>query len=41
MNVYVETNFVLELVFQQEQDATCESILIYPGEIIIRIEKTA
>ncbi|CAN5556958.1 hypothetical protein BH10CHL1_BH10CHL1_23820 [soil metagenome] len=27
MNVYVETNFVLELVFQQEQNITCESIL--------------
>ena len=27
MNVYVETNFVLELVFQQEQSANCESIL--------------
>jgi predicted nucleic acid-binding protein len=27
MNVYVETNFVLELVFQQEQCASCESIL--------------
>lgn len=29
MNVYVETNFVLELVFQQEQYASCESILAY------------
>jgi predicted nucleic acid-binding protein len=27
MNVYVETNFVLELVFQQEQAASCEQIL--------------
>lgn len=27
MNVYVETNFVLELVFQQEQSASCEAIL--------------
>lgn len=27
MNVYVETNFVLELVFLQEQSAHCESIL--------------
>ena len=27
MNVYVETNFVLELVFQQEQSASCEQIL--------------
>lgn len=27
MNVYVETNFVLELVFQQEQYASCEEIL--------------
>lgn len=27
MNVYVETNFVLELVFQQEQSASCEDIL--------------
>ncbi|MCX6044567.1 MAG: PIN domain-containing protein [Chloroflexi bacterium] len=29
MNVYVETNFVLELVFQQEQTETCESILSF------------
>lgn len=27
MNVYVETNFVLELVFAQEQYASCEQIL--------------
>jgi predicted nucleic acid-binding protein len=27
MNVYVETNFVLELVFQQEQYTSCEEIL--------------
>lgn len=27
MNVYVETNFVLELAFQQEQATGCESIL--------------
>ena len=27
MNVYVETNFVLELVFQQEQLVSCEQIL--------------
>lgn len=27
MNVYVETNFVLELVFVQEQSAYCESLL--------------
>ena len=27
MNIYVETNFVFELVFQQEQHTTCESIL--------------
>lgn len=27
MNVYVETNFVLELVFQQEQFTSCEQIL--------------
>ncbi|MGB5963557.1 MAG: PIN domain-containing protein [Coleofasciculaceae cyanobacterium] len=27
MNIYVETNFVLELVFQQEQLASCEQIL--------------
>jgi predicted nucleic acid-binding protein len=29
MNVYVETSFVLELVFQQEQHAVCESILSF------------
>ncbi|MBA3924443.1 MAG: DUF4935 domain-containing protein [Nostocaceae cyanobacterium] len=28
MNIYVETNFVLELVFQQEQFASCEQILL-------------
>lgn len=27
MNVYVETNFVLELVFEQEQHVSCEQIL--------------
>ena len=27
MNIYVETNFVLELVFAQEQHASCEQIL--------------
>jgi predicted nucleic acid-binding protein len=27
MNVYVETNFVLELVFEQEQHPSCEQIL--------------
>ena len=27
MNVYVETNFVLELVFQQEQSASCQELL--------------
>jgi predicted nucleic acid-binding protein len=27
MNVYAETNFVLELVFQQEQYSSCEEIL--------------
>ena len=27
MNIYVETNFVLELVFQQEQCQSCEQIL--------------
>lgn len=27
MNIYVETNFLLELVFQQEQLASCEQIL--------------
>lgn len=27
MNIYVETNFVLELVFQQEQSASCEGIV--------------
>ena len=27
MNIYVETNFVLELVFEQEQCASCERIL--------------
>ena len=28
MNIYVETNFVLELVFEQEQHASCEQILV-------------
>lgn len=27
MKVYVETNFILELVFQQEQSLSCEHIL--------------
>lgn len=27
MNIYVETNFVLELAFQQEQCTSCEQIL--------------
>ena len=27
MNIYVETNFVLELVFEQEQQISCEQIL--------------
>lgn len=27
MNLYVETNFILELVFEQEQCASCEKIL--------------
>lgn len=27
MNVYIETNFVLELVFEQEQHTSCEQIL--------------
>jgi hypothetical protein len=27
VNVYVETNFVLELAFQQEQFVSCEQIL--------------
>ncbi len=28
MNIYVETNFVLELTFQQEQCTSCEQILL-------------
>lgn len=28
MNIYVETNFVLELAFEQEQCASCEQILL-------------
>lgn len=28
MNVYVETNFVLELVFEQEQHTSCRQILV-------------
>ncbi len=28
MNIYVETNFVLELAFQQEQCSSCEQILL-------------
>ena len=27
MNIYVETNFILELVFEQEQLTSCEQIL--------------
>jgi hypothetical protein len=28
VNIYVETNFVLELVFEQEQFKSCEEILL-------------
>ncbi|MBN3873916.1 PIN domain-containing protein [Nostoc sp. JL33] len=39
MNIYVETNFVLELVFEQEQCVSCEQILqsceIGQGKLII------
>lgn len=39
MNIYVETNFVLELVFEQEQCVSCEQILqsceIGRGKLII------
>jgi len=27
VNIYVETNFVLELTFEQEQNKACEKIL--------------
>lgn len=37
MNVYVETNFVLELVFEQEQAEACESILELSEEDRIRL----
>lgn len=39
MNIYVETNFVLELVFEQEQFQSCEEILLLseqkPATLII------
>ncbi|MBE9145227.1 PIN domain-containing protein [Planktothrix mougeotii] len=39
MNIYVETNFVLELVFEQEQFKSCEEILLLseqkPATLII------
>ena len=37
MNVYVESNFVLELALQQEQSASCESILNMCEETRLRI----
>jgi hypothetical protein len=37
MNVYVETNFFLELVFQQEQHASCEEILNLSEILTIQI----
>lgn len=37
MNIYLETNFVLELVFQQEQFASCEQILQLCEARIIQI----
>jgi hypothetical protein len=32
VNVYVETNFVLELVFEQEQQGSCQQILALAEE---------
>lgn len=32
MNIYVETNFILELVFEQEQSTGCEQILTFCEE---------
>ena len=32
MNIYVETNFILELVFEQEQSSSCEQILAFCEE---------
>lgn len=37
MNIYVETNFVLELVFQQEQAASCEEILRFCENGTVRL----
>ena len=37
MNVYVETNFVLELVFEQEQLTSCEQILALCDSGVIQL----
>jgi hypothetical protein len=37
LNVYVETNFVLELVLAQEQQASCEEILALSEEGSLRL----
>lgn len=37
MNVYVETNFILELVFEQEQCAPCEQLLSHTESGLFRL----
>ena len=37
MNVYVESNFVLELAFRQEQHSSCEHILTLSDENIVNL----
>ena len=37
MNVYVETNFVLELVFEQEQCGSCEQLMLLAESGHIRL----
>jgi len=37
MNVYVETNFILELAFEQEQCASCEQLILLAESSRIRL----
>jgi predicted nucleic acid-binding protein len=37
VNIYVETNFVLELVFEQEQSHSCEQLLVLCAQPQVRL----
>jgi hypothetical protein len=32
MNIYIETNFVLEITFEQEQNLSCSRFEIFEGD---------